>query len=177
MIPGSFHSRHLQFKPQQSGRGPLRGSGALWPHQLHPGVSVPSIPTAGWPLAGPYSPQPGWLLGQPLGQQQKLSASISFCEGLGAEQVGSLDWDAHSTTVKKTKSDMKSCPSCQHLGALPGGLLPSPSVIPHTWLLHVGNSRPFLSGRGELSSSLNTICNPHPRAGILNCSLFVSDKI
>ena len=53
MIPGSFHSCYLQFKPQQSGGGQLRGSGELWPHQLRPGISVPSIPTAGLQPGGP----------------------------------------------------------------------------------------------------------------------------
>lgn len=114
----------------------MGGSGELL-RQPHPGIAVSSTPTAG--------PQPGRPLLTPAGRTpaptsqaaaETVCLPISFHEGGGAEQAGSLDWEAQSMTAKETKTNLTSCPSCEHLGAPIRPRLPSPIAIFHTWPLH-----------------------------------------
>lgn len=132
MIPGSFHSCYPQFKPQQSGGSQLRGSGELWPHQLRPGISVPSIPTAGLQPGGPLlTPARQTPAAASWAAAETVCLPMSFTEGRGAKQAGTLDWDTHSTTVKETKNDLRRYPPCQHLGAPSGPTAQPQHYSPH----------------------------------------------
>lgn len=138
-----------QFKPQQNGRGQLGGIWGAAPSasSWDPGPQHPHRwPTAWLALANPSQADScGNLTGS---STNSVCLPISFREGGAAEQAGSLDWEAHSTTAKETKTNLRSSPSCQRLGAPSQARSPNPGAILHTWLLR-GRQQPALPLRPE----------------------------